>query len=128
MWEVKVSDEYERRLKRYQKDRPRETKFVLGNLQAFLAALNAGSRSRDIRVGFIHPEPGGVLAVTERGAGGNAVPLRLYVYPDDDSETLFLITMGDKRTQQGDVLFCKRSLKAIRPEGQTPDVQEQDLP
>ena len=66
MWELKISDEYERRLKRYQKERSRETKFVLGNLASFLEALNAGARSQEIRAGFVHAEPGGVLAITER--------------------------------------------------------------
>ncbi len=127
MWEDKVSDEFERRLKRYGKDRPRETKFVLGNLESFREALNAGARSQDVRAGFIHPEPGGILAITERGAGKNAIPLRLYVYPDDDAQCLYLITLGDKKSQTDDIQFCKKSLKFILSEGQPNDVQE-DLP
>src|SRR5437879_3421061 len=109
MWTVKVSDEYERRLKRYGKNRPQETKFTLGNLELFLSALNAGASSRNVRVGFVHAEPGGVLAITERGAGKNAVPLRLYVYPDDANQTLYVITLGDKRSQDDDIQFCKNS-------------------
>lgn len=102
--------------------------FVLGNLASLREALNAGARSQDVRTGFIHPEPGGVLAITERGAGKNAVPLRLYVYPDDEAQCLYLITLGDKKSQQTDILFCKNSLKFIHSEGHTPDVQEEDLP
>ena len=123
MWDLRPTAEYERRLKQYVKKRPRETRAVLGNLKSFVEALNAGARPRDVRTGFIHPEPGGVLAVTEQGAGKSTIPLRLYVYPHPDGGTLHLVTLGGKATQAEDVLFCKRSIEFLRTEGQVPDVQ-----
>jgi hypothetical protein len=125
---MRVSDEYERRLKRYQKKRPRETKFVHDKFDSFMAALNAGARPEDVQTGFVHPEPGGVLAITEKGAGRNAIPLRLYIYPDNTNHIMYVITLGDKQSQSDDLLFCKNSLKAFLPEGPTHDVQGKDLP
>jgi hypothetical protein len=121
MWQIKVSDEYERRLKRFSKIRPNEVTFTLVNLAFFESALNEGAAPQDIRVSFVHAEPGGVLAITERGAGKNATPLRLYVYPDDALRTLYLITLGDKKTQRDDIQFCKKSLEFIRSEGRKTD-------
>ena len=128
MWELRISDECGLKLKRYTKDRRREIEFVLGNLQSFLSALNKGACSQDVRVGFIHPEPGGFLAITERGAGKNAIPLRLYVYPDDTARVLYLITIGDKKSQPQDILFCKNSLKFLQSEGHATNVQDEGLP
>ena len=123
MWDVKNSDEYTRRLKRYLKKRPKETKFALANLESFLDALNTGTRPEDIRVGFVHPEPCGVLAITEKGVGKGSIPLRLYIYPDAKGECLYLVTLGDKESQAADILFCKKSMEFLRMEGQAPDVQ-----
>lgn len=128
MWQTEVaSDEYEHRLKRFRKERPREVVSALGNLNSFLLALNAGTLPQNVRKGFVHPEPGGVLAITEKGAGKNAIPIRLYVYPDGGARKLYLITLGDKKSQNVDIGFCKLTLKKIFSEGRNPDVQEEGI-
>src|SRR4051812_1787662 len=126
MWTIKQSDVYERQLKWYLKKHPRETKVVHDNFDTFLGALNAGSHSRNVKAGYVHPEPGGVLAITERGAGKNAIPLRLYLYPDDEKETLYLITLGDKKSQNDDIIqTCRSALKFLTSESTGPHVQQE---
>jgi hypothetical protein len=81
---------------------------------------------RDVKVGYVHPEPGGVLAITQQGAGKNAIPLRMYVYPDDEAKTLYLITIGDKKSQHDDITTtCRSALKFLKPGSTDPHVQEE---
>jgi hypothetical protein len=92
-----------------------------------MKALNDGARPEDVKTSFVHPEPGGVLSITEKGAGRNAIPLRLYIFPDTSTQSVMLLTLGDKETQQDDVQFCTKSLTFLR-EGSTQDVQGKGLP
>lgn len=118
MWQLVPTEEFGRRLRRHVKKHPREAKFTLDNLDTFKRTLDAGTHSQQIRLTYVHPEPGGVLAITERGAGKNAIPLRLYVYPDNESRILHLLTLGDKASQHEDILSCKAWVKANRTEGE----------
>ncbi len=127
MWEVLESDEYLRRRKRLEKDHARELRYVLGNFAAFVTALNEGTPPKDFRTSFVHREAAGFLAITEKGAGKNAVPIRLYLYPDDENERLYVVTLGTKKTQQDDNQFCKNSLPFILGEGRSRHVQEEGL-
>jgi len=38
---------------------------------------------------------------------------RLYVYPDSVTEVLYLLTLGDKKSQRGDISFCVSYVKAL---------------
>ena len=49
MWKLVPRDEYERRVKRYQKDHPRELQAVLDNLNMYFQALLGGVKPLQIR-------------------------------------------------------------------------------
>jgi hypothetical protein len=54
---------------------------------------------------------------------------RLYVYPDVEAETLYLLTLGDKSTQADDIQDCKQFVKQIKANpnrGSTADDGEDD--
>ena len=107
MWQLALSADYERRHKRYVKKRPRELKAALDNLDTFFKALQRGAKPQQIKTGFIHPEPQGVLAIDQKGGGPGLQQTRLYVYPHEETETLHIVILGDKGSQSEDIEFCR---------------------
>jgi hypothetical protein len=69
MWEIKATDEYEKRLKHYRKKRPRELAAVLNNLDTYYKALSGGTKPKQVTFGFVHAEPSDVIAIDQKGGG-----------------------------------------------------------
>ena len=86
---------------------------MLNNLDVFLKSLQSGKSPKPFVYGFLHSEPSGVISIDQTG-GGKLAATRLYVYPDVDTETLYLLTLGDKQTQPDDILDCKAFVKQIK--------------
>jgi hypothetical protein len=114
MWKLILTDEYERRHKRYEKDHPRELQAVLDNLDTYFKSLEAGIKPLQIRHGFMHNEPLGVVAIDQKGGGKSLAQTRLYVYPDTEAEVLFVITLGDKCSQKNDLETCRSFVSNLR--------------
>jgi len=113
MWELQPTDEYARRHKRFAKDRPRELQAALDNLDTYVQCLAKGTKPMQIRFRFVRSEPQGIFAISEQGGGANLAPIRMYVVPDLGTETLHLITIGDKKSQRGDIQFSKEYTKEL---------------
>jgi hypothetical protein len=127
-WILVKTDEYEKRHKRLEKKRPRELEAVLDNLDTFFTALNAGAKPQQIHMGCIHPEPHGVLALDQKGGGKNLAQTRLYIYPDTETEIVYVITLGDKGTQANDIQLSSEFVAQLRrqKEQKQPDKKEPD--
>jgi hypothetical protein len=69
MWKTVETEDYGRRLKRYAKDRPRELQAALDNLDTYFQSLLGGVKPMQIRHGFMHQEPQGVIAIDQKGGG-----------------------------------------------------------
>ncbi len=108
MWVLEPTDEFLRRRERFEKKHPRELLAVLDNLDTYFKALVAGAKPQQIRTGFLHPEPKGVMAIDQKGGGTALKATRLYLFPDETTSVVHLITVGDKQTQPDDIQFCKR--------------------
>lgn len=128
MWGILKTDQYERRLKRYEKKKNKrlELAAVLNNLDIFLKSLHAGKKPKPFAYGFLHSEPSDVIAIDQKGSGGNVAATRLYVYADTPSETLYLLTLGDKSTQPGDIEDCKTFVKQIREQEHGADTHDHE--
>jgi len=112
-WKLEATGKFTRKFKKYRKQHKPEAIAVLKNVQAFLDALNGGVHPRQFTAGFIHVEPHGVVAIDERGDGVKGRATRLYIYALQTKETVYLITIGDKSTQQRDIKDCKTFLKQL---------------
>ena len=118
MWQAEPTTQFEKDAKRYEKKHSRELAAVLNNVDRLLQYLNAGMKPGGFSAGFIHPEPGGVWAVDQKGGGGNLQETRLYTFPDANTLTLWLITIGNKPSQSSDVQLARgfvESLRQIQP-------------
>lgn len=113
MWQLEPTTQWERDKKWYEKKRPTELAAVLHNLKRYMAQLNAAPNPKAVMAGYLHPEPMGVVAVDQRGGGGNLQETRLYLYPDEEQKVLYIITIGNKDEQSADVEFCKAFVKSL---------------
>jgi len=116
-WRLEVSEVFESRAKRSEKKHPEETRAMFVNLDKYLGALNDGTNVAQITARYIHPEQMGVKALDQKGAKGKPTQTRLYIYPDKDTRTVYLISIGEKgkkKVQNKDVHFCCEFVKALR--------------
>ena len=107
----------ERDQKWYEKKRPDELAAIFRNLQRYLCLLNVSKNSKSVESGYLHKEPGGVVAIDQKGFRGNLQETRLYTYAVDETNTVYLITMGNKESQHSDIEYSKafvQSLSAAR--------------
>ncbi|CAN5165080.1 hypothetical protein BH10PLA2_BH10PLA2_39390 [soil metagenome] len=100
--------EYERHssLSRPLKSHPQEVQNAFDNAEQFFRCLCEGIKPAQIVRGYIHSEPLGVKAFDQSGPGPNKKAIRLYAFPDEESEVFHLITLGDKTTQKFDIRQC----------------------
>jgi putative component of toxin-antitoxin plasmid stabilization module len=93
---------------------PRELEAMFDNLDTVHEALSADAKIEAVRnYGFVHPEPIGIIAVDQKGGGAGLKTCRLYLYPKKETQTIYLLTIGDKATQKNDIPRCKKLLKNI---------------
>ena len=114
MWNVETTDDFERKQRQFEKKYRRELAAVLDNLQRYLDALNDGGRPETIKFGFVHNEPKGVKAIDQKGGGNKLKQTRLYTYAYLEGETLYLITLGDKKSQSADIKLCTSFVDQLR--------------
>ncbi|MCE9612368.1 MAG: hypothetical protein K8R23_19385 [Chthoniobacter sp.] len=113
MWQVEPTNRWEKDQKHYVKKHPRELAAVLNNLDRYLSQLATLPNARCAAAGFLHPEQAGVLAVDQRGGGGNLQETRLYTYAHEARQVLYLIAIGNKDSQPSDVLAAKRFVESL---------------
>ena len=105
-WNIEPTEKFERLYKKYEKKQYEELVAVLNNLDTYHETLQHVSNPFNITSGFIHHEPKGIKAIDQTKADRKLKETRLYVYPDPETKTLYLLTLGDKRTQKEDLKFC----------------------
>lgn len=112
MWKLQAEAEYEKRVRKWPKKHRRELAAVLDNLDTFLGTLNQGAKLRQIKFGFFHHEPRGVLAI-DQGGGTGLKETRLYTYPNTASQFVHLITIGDKKSQTADIRHATKFVDTL---------------
>lgn len=117
-WKIQESVLFERRLIRFRKNNKGLDELLFDNLDTYFNALQAGSLPVNIKAGFIHREPYGVKAIDQKGRKkpglGKPKEARLYIFPDTDTNTLHLITVGDKNSQKADITDCIDFVKDLK--------------
>lgn len=116
MWTLNPLPEFPKRADRFRKKWEHEISNVLTNLKTLVTALNLGTHPEQLKqLGFVHSEPMGILAVDQKGKGKGAKlkPFRLYVFPDERTKILHLLTLGDKDTQSADIKNCQSIVEKL---------------
>ncbi len=103
-WSIESTDAYERAHKYYEKKHPAELMAVLDNLDRYFKTVSHGVHPHFVVAGYIHDEGKGVKALDQKGGGrGKLQQTRLYIYPDAEARVIYLITIGDKKSQKNDI-------------------------
>lgn len=108
-WEIAPADGFASKLRKYRKKHEAATIH-------YFEALQAGTKPLQITGIGIHSEGhGGVIAFDQTGGQPKLHETRLYAYPEVETETMWLITIGDKNTQQRrDIPDCRDFMKKLR--------------
>jgi hypothetical protein len=109
---LRRTGEFERCLKWYRKKKPKELESVLNNLDTLVKSMDGGKPLKPFAYGFLSSEPSDVVRIKESGNSGLAAT-RLYVYHEVATDTLYLLTIGDKNTQGEDIELGKEFVKEI---------------
>lgn len=117
-WQVVECDDYLKRKREFNKKWPEEMVAIATNLATLFHSLNLGAKPEQLKsLGFVRSEPLGILAISERGVSKGTTPkaLRLYVYPDEKTETAHLMLIGEKQpqTQSRDIKLCRKYVESV---------------
>lgn len=118
MWQLEPTEKFNKKLDKYKKKNVYEALAVLENLDLYFKTLLELEKPLLIKAGFIHIETKGVIALDQSGytlENGKKLKLkqtRLYIYADTEEEKVYLITIGDKNSQQKtDLPDCRKFMK-----------------
>ena len=96
------------------KKHPKEFQNVFQNLDTYKKTLDEGVSLEQAKrtLPFIHNEKNSLLAIDQRPPKGG-FQLRLYIYPHEQTQTIYVITIGDKQTQQNDIKTGHQFIQAL---------------
>ena len=120
-WELdgRRISQFQRRYKKFAKSKEQEVLNCFENLQRVLDGLNEGASLGELV--FLHKESQGLFACDQHGPGKVKKELRLYFYPDEDEERIYVLQIGDKSTQQEDIKVCRELIASIRADASESD-------
>ena len=115
MWALQRGKSLKRRLKKFEKKHRNEVKAIFDNLDTYMVSLNQGVKPMQLfQHRFVHNESNGIHAIDQTPVKKGALALRLYVYPDEETQTVFVLTLGDKSSQSRDVQVCLQIVRDLR--------------
>ena len=111
VWVLKSDYANEVRFQSYRKKHERELISCLANLNNLLHALNMGlSLQEALGLGFFRSEGENIYRIGQSGVA-HAKETRLYVYARITGPDIQILTIGDKKSQQRDIDWCKRLVR-----------------
>jgi hypothetical protein len=116
-WNIEPTDKFLRKYKLFENKYPSQLIAMWNNLDTYMKVLQKTDNPLVITGGYIHPEGQGIVAIDQTKAEVKLKETRLYVYPDTRTKNLFLLIIGDKRTQKDDIQYAKKCVKKIRESG-----------
>ena len=113
MWYTEDREAIRSGFKRVSKNYPEEYTACFANLEKILTILNSGNKISGFKVGFFRSEGDGLYRIGQTGVK-DAKEVRLYVYPDTESEMMYVLSMGTKESQQNDIKEAKKRIKKLK--------------
>jgi hypothetical protein len=105
MWILQPESEYKKQAGKWPPKHQREYGAVHNNLDTFLKALQLGAKLEQVKFGFVHREPRGIVAIDQKGGGQGLKETRLYIYPNKAAQIIHVVTIGDKSSQKADIKY-----------------------
>ena len=114
-WEYKTASCFSKSTAdRIYRKHTQEFQNIFLNLDTYKKTLDEGVSLEQAKrtLPFIHNEKNGLLAIDQRPPKGG-FQLRLYIYPHEQTQTIYVITIGDKQTQQKDIKIGHQFIRAL---------------
>jgi hypothetical protein len=112
-WQIDASHAIGSKFKKFAKNHDRENDSLFANLQRILDILNTGHKLGSFQVGYFRSESDGVYRIGQTGVA-SARESRLYVLPVVETKTVYVLGIGDKDTQAGDINEAKELAEVIK--------------
>ena len=116
-WESNADYATGAKFAKFQKQHPLEYKSLFANLSKIVGLLDSGHKIGGFNVGFFRSEGNEVYRIGQTGVP-HAKESRLYIYPDQSIKTLYILTIGDKDSQQDDINTSKTIVSKIQTDRQ----------
>ena len=114
-WSLQRTTRFNNRYKKLLKKHRAECHNAANNLNKYLQGLREGGKPAQLSVhGFVHNEGEGAYALDQSGDLKTTAAIRLYVFPDELTQVLHVLTIGDKSTQGRDVNDVHQWVRAIK--------------
>lgn len=114
-WAIEPGTQFVKDKEWYAKKHPRELAAVLNNVTRLMAQLKTAKNAACVAGGYMHTEGKGILAIDQKGGGTSLQETRLYVYADQMTRVLHLITIGNKNTQPTDIKLAHAYAESLKP-------------
>lgn len=108
---------FNEKLKSFRKRYPREVSVLFHNLKRYIKAIEGLSDIKSFRAGYLHPEGNGIVAIGQSSADkrlGVLAETRLYIHVRIRNDTVFLLTIGNKQSQQQDIQTSKKHITELK--------------
>jgi hypothetical protein len=86
---------------------------LFANLDRVLGILREGRKIGSFQIGFFRPEGEGVFRIGQTGVP-SAKESRLYVYPNEQNHTRYVLSIGIKDGQSRDIGEAKTIVREIK--------------
>lgn len=116
-WELSATHAVASKFKKYAKKHPDEYASCFENLDRVIQYLRRGYKWKSFQFGYLRPEGECLYRIGETGVS-HAKGTRLYIYVPDTGSMIYLISIGDKDTQENDIKEAKSIIRAIKREQQ----------
>jgi hypothetical protein len=101
------------KFEKFAKKHQREYEALFANLDRVLLYLRQGNKMGSFQIGFFRSEGGGVYRIGQTRVR-NAQESRLYVFPNQDNQTMYSLNIGTKDGQTDDINEAKSIVETIR--------------
>jgi len=99
MWYIEDGEAIRSGFKKVSKNHPEEYDACFRNLNKILAVLRSGNKIGKFKIGFFRSEGDGLYRVGQTGVK-DSKEVRLYVYPDEESEIIYVLPWGPKNPKK----------------------------
>src|ERR1700720_4508913 len=105
-WQIETKYATGSKFKKFAKNHDREYDSLFVNLQRVVDILNSGHKLGSFQVGYFRSESDGVYRIGQTSVAG-AKESRLYIWANAVTRTIYVLGIGDKDSQQGDINEAK---------------------
>jgi hypothetical protein len=112
-WQLDLGYASTGKFERFNKKHGREFDSLFINLNKILGVLKSGHKIGSFQIGFFRSEGDGLYRIGQTSVR-SAKESRLYVYPDQQTQTMYILSIGVKESQSQDINDAKASIKVIR--------------